>query len=93
MKKVPPFFTQTRPEREFILSLYSRHIFTFTSYIRWLAKAIGAGAEGAQSALQEAYYKSMTLRDAETLALRTLREVMEEKVESNNVEVAAVRTG
>jgi hypothetical protein len=58
-----------------------------------LAKAIGAGSEAAQSALQEAYYKSMTLSEAETLALRTLKEVMEEKVESNNVEVAVVRTG
>ncbi|KAK4526438.1 hypothetical protein GAYE_SCF24G4353 [Galdieria yellowstonensis] len=62
------------------------------TYIRWLAKAIGAGSEAAQSALQEAYYKSMTLSEAETLALRTLKEVMEEKVESNNVEVAVVRT-
>eukprot|EP00871_Galdieria_phlegrea_P002237 jgi/Galph1/3013/GphlegSOOS_G1690.1 len=62
------------------------------TYIRWLAKAIGAGAEGAQSALQESYYKSMTLKEAEVLALRTLKQVMEEKLESNNVEVAAVRS-
>lgn len=60
------------------------------TYVRWKAKAIGAGSEGAQTALQESYSSSMTLQEAETLALRTLKQVMEEKLDGSNVEVAAV---
>ena len=44
------------------------------------AKAIGAGSEGAQSALAEAYSKDMTLEEAEALLLGTLKQVMEEKI-------------
>jgi 20S proteasome subunit alpha 5 len=62
------------------------------TYVRWQAKAIGAGSEGAQTALQESYASSMTLEEAETLALRTLKQVMEEKLDGTNVEVAAVTT-
>eukprot|EP00178_Gracilaria_changii_P000208 TRINITY_DN1021_c0_g1_i10.p1 TRINITY_DN1021_c0_g1~~TRINITY_DN1021_c0_g1_i10.p1 ORF type:complete len:243 (+),score=36.40 TRINITY_DN1021_c0_g1_i10:3429-4157(+) len=60
------------------------------TYVRWKAKAIGAGSEGAQTALQESYSSSMTLQEAETLALRTLKQVMEEKLDGTNVEVAAI---
>lgn len=60
---------------------------TFLSYD---AKAIGAGSEGAQSALQDSYNKSMTLKEAEKLALSVLKQVMEEKISSTNVEIASV---
>lgn len=60
------------------------------TFVRWKAKAIGAGSEGAQTALQEAYSQAMTLEEAETLALRTLKQVMEEKLDVSNVELAAV---
>lgn len=60
------------------------------TYVKWKAKAIGAGSEGAQTALQEAYSKSMTLEEAETLALRTLKQVMEEKLDGTNVELASI---
>lgn len=60
------------------------------TYVKWKAKAIGAGSEGAQTALQESYASSMTLEEAETLALRTLKQVMEEKLDGTNVEIAAV---
>jgi len=43
--------------------------------VRYEAKAIGAGSEGAQTQLQETYSKSMTLKEAETLALNTLKQV------------------
>jgi len=62
---------------------------TFTQYE---AKAIGAGSEGAQTSLQEQYNKSMTLREAQKLALEILRQVMEEKLDANNVELAVVPT-
>lgn len=60
------------------------------TYVKWKAKAIGAGSEGAQTALQESYSSAMTLQEAETLSLRTLKQVMEEKLDGSNVELAAV---
>merc|ERR1712070_1354287 len=60
------------------------------TYVRFEAKAIGSASEGAMSALQESYNKSMTLEEAETLAMKVLKAVMEEKLTSTNVEIAAV---
>lgn len=61
---------------------------TFTKYT---AKAIGAGSEGAQTALEEQYNKSLTLAQAEKMALEILKQVMEEKINSKNVELAVVK--
>ncbi|KAJ9458121.1 Proteasome subunit alpha type-5 [Diplonema papillatum] len=61
------------------------------SYVRYEAKAIGDGME-AQATLQEKYHKSMSLDEAEILAVSILKQVMEEKIKSDNVEVASVRT-
>ncbi|EFX69073.1 proteasome subunit alpha type-5-like [Daphnia pulex] len=60
------------------------------TYVQYDAKAIGSGSEGAQQSLQEAYNKSMTLKSAMKAALTILKQVMEEKLSSTNVEVAAV---
>lgn len=60
------------------------------TYVRYQAKAIGSGSEGAQTALQEQFRKDMTLKEAETLALSTLKQVMEEKVTATNVDICSV---
>eukprot|EP00126_Sphaerothecum_destruens_P011313 Sdes_comp20897_c0_seq1m18037 len=60
------------------------------TFVRFDAKAIGSGSEGAQTALQDSYHKSMTMKEAELLALTVLKQVMEEKVTSINIEVATV---
>eukprot|EP01111_Echinosteliopsis_oligospora_P010344 TRINITY_DN31_c0_g1_i1.p1 TRINITY_DN31_c0_g1~~TRINITY_DN31_c0_g1_i1.p1 ORF type:complete len:248 (-),score=83.83 TRINITY_DN31_c0_g1_i1:72-815(-) len=60
------------------------------TFIQFDAKAIGAGSEGAQTNLQDKYNKSITLKEAEKLALSTLKQVMEEQVTNNNVEMASV---
>merc|ERR1712216_82667 len=60
------------------------------TYVRFEAKAIGSAHEGAQSALQDEYNKSLTLVEAETLAMKVLKQVMKEKLTSTNVEIAAV---
>eukprot|EP00127_Corallochytrium_limacisporum_P005210 Clim_evm27s201 gene=Clim_evmTU27s201 len=60
------------------------------TFFRFDAKAIGSGSEGAQTALQDSYHKSMTLKEAETCALQILKQVMEEKVTDTNVEVACI---
>lgn len=60
------------------------------TFVRYKAKAIGAGSEGAQSNLEESYSEAMTLEEAEVLALSTLKQVMEEKISTDNIELARV---
>jgi 20S proteasome subunit alpha 5 len=60
------------------------------TYTQYKAKAIGAGSEGAQHTLVEEYSEVMTLKEASTLALSILKQVMEDKINSVNVEVAVV---
>ncbi|KAI9357291.1 nucleophile aminohydrolase [Zopfochytrium polystomum] len=60
------------------------------TFTRFDAKAIGSGSEGAQTELQEQYNKSLTLREAEILSLKVLKQVMEEKLNSTNVQLATV---
>merc|ERR1712151_1083505 len=60
---------------------------TFTKY---QAASIGSAQEGATGMLQEQYNQDMTLKEAETLALTTLRQVMEEKLSKENIEVGIV---
>ena len=60
------------------------------TYLQYKAKAIGAGSEGAQATLQDKYRDDMTLQEAEVLACEILKQVMEEKISSVNIEVASV---
>lgn len=57
------------------------------TFLRDSTKAIGSGSEGAQQTLKEEYHSQMTLTDAINLSLNTLKQVMEEKLNSTNVEV------
>merc|ERR1712107_752867 len=59
------------------------------TYLQFDAKAIGSGSEGAQQSLQEAYHKSMTLKEAKS-AFTIPKQVMEEKLNETNVEAARV---
>lgn len=61
------------------------------TYTRFKAAAIGSAADAATSLLVEHFKPEMTLQEAETLALFVLRQVMEEKINSTNVEIAAAR--
>lgn len=63
------------------------------TFIQYDAKAIGSGSEGAQQALQEVYHKSMTLKEACKESLKILKQVMEEKLNATNVEMATVTPG
>lgn len=60
------------------------------TFSKYLAAAIGGAQDGANSMLQEQYDKDMTLAAAQTLALTTLRQVMEEKLSKDNIEVAVI---
>lgn len=37
-----------------------------------------------------AFYRSLTLKEAETLTLRTLKQVMEEKLDAKNVQLSSI---
>jgi len=60
------------------------------TFALYKAKAIGSGGEGAQSTLQEQYSDTMSLEEAEVLALSTLKQVMEDKLTDDNIDVASV---
>mmetsp|Transcript_30915 Transcript_30915/g.100650 ORF Transcript_30915/g.100650 Transcript_30915/m.100650 type:complete len:241 (+) Transcript_30915:87-809(+) len=60
------------------------------TFVQYDAKAIGSGAEGAQSNLQETFRADMTLDEAQVLALSTVKAVMEEKVTNTNIDIATV---
>uniref|UniRef100_A0A8C9GZG3 Proteasome endopeptidase complex n=1 Tax=Piliocolobus tephrosceles TaxID=591936 RepID=A0A8C9GZG3_9PRIM len=58
---------------------------------RFQAASIGSAQEGADLLLQENYNKNMTFEEAEILALTVLRQVMEDKLSSTNVEIASIK--
>ena len=66
---------------------YSWHLDPSGTYTMYNAKAIGSGNEGAQSSLLEVYHKGITMAEAEEKLLIILKQVMEEKLNSTNVEV------
>lgn len=45
------------------------------TYVKYHAKAIGSGSEGAQTALEEAFKPDMSLKEAEVVAVTTLKQV------------------
>ncbi|KAH9256920.1 hypothetical protein BASA81_004741 [Batrachochytrium salamandrivorans] len=66
------------------------HVGPSGSWTQWEAKAIGSGEEGAQAALLEEYKKNLTLDEALKVAMKILKQVMEEKIDDKNVEAATV---
>ena len=60
------------------------------TFFRYDAKAIGSGSEGAQAELQNCYHTSLTLPEAEQVCLKVLKQVMEEKLDAKNVQLASV---
>lgn len=61
------------------------------TYIKCEAKAIGSAAEVAQTTLKEQFRSDMTFKEAETLAVSTLKQVMEEKIAPTNVDIASLK--
>eukprot|EP01026_Neomeris_dumetosa_P036605 TRINITY_DN2956_c0_g1_i4.p1 TRINITY_DN2956_c0_g1~~TRINITY_DN2956_c0_g1_i4.p1 ORF type:complete len:239 (+),score=36.25 TRINITY_DN2956_c0_g1_i4:141-857(+) len=60
------------------------------TYLKFQAKAIGQGSEGANQTIKDRYNKDMTLKEAESLALSILKQVMEDKLTSINVDVVSI---
>lgn len=68
------------------------HVDPSGTQTRFLAHAIGAGSEGAQNALKDHYNKSLTLKEAQKIALQILKDVMEDKISGINVEMCLITT-
>ncbi|KAF6029096.1 PSMA5 [Bugula neritina] len=66
------------------------HLDPSGTFIRYDAKAIGSASEGAQQSLQDVFHKSMNLETAIKEVMKILKQVMEEKLTSKNVELAIV---
>lgn len=62
------------------------------TYTEWQADAIGSGHETAMSTLKEQYHASMSLEEAEKMILQTLKNVMEDPISKDNVEVTVIRS-
>lgn len=62
------------------------------TYTEWQANAIGAGQETAMTTLKEQYHSTMTLVEAEKMILQTLKNVMEDGINRDNVEVTVIRS-
>jgi len=60
--------------------------------VKYLAVAVGAGGESAMSVLNDRYAKSMSLNEAEDLAADILKQVMEDKIDEQNIEMALIST-
>jgi 20S proteasome subunit alpha 5 len=60
------------------------------TYMKYKAKAIGGGADGAQSMLEEDFHDLLTFREAEDLAFKVLKASMEEGVTESNIEFGKV---
>ncbi|KAL7675938.1 hypothetical protein ACOME3_002197 [Neoechinorhynchus agilis] len=60
------------------------------TFIEYKAKAIGSGHEGADDHLKQSYKDDFSLHDATKHSLDILKQVMEDKMTSDNVEVAHV---
>uniref|UniRef100_A0A914CWN5 Proteasome subunit alpha type n=1 Tax=Acrobeloides nanus TaxID=290746 RepID=A0A914CWN5_9BILA len=72
------------------------HLDPSGTYIQCIAKAIGAASDGAEQSLKEELLvedqprENVSLEEAEKIALKILRQVMEEKLTSQNVEIVTV---
>ncbi|VDN56378.1 unnamed protein product [Dracunculus medinensis] len=66
------------------------HLDPSGTFIDCLAKSIGAASDGAEQSLKELYFESISLVEAEKVALTILKQVMEEKLTSSNVEIVVI---
>ena len=62
------------------------------TYFKWQARAIGSGGDTAMTTIKENYHQNMTLAEAEKLVLSTLKQVMEEKISTDNVEMCIIKS-
>ena len=62
------------------------------TYTQWQANAIGSGQETSMTTLKEQYHSNMGLDEAKKMILQTLKNVMEEGISKDNVEMTIIRS-
>ena len=62
------------------------------TYLEWQARAIGSGGDTAMQTIKEKFKRDMSLAEAEALVMQLLKQVMEDKVTVDNVEMCVIRT-
>jgi len=62
------------------------------TFLEWQARAIGSGGETAMGTIKDEYHSNMKIEEAEKLAIKTLKDVMEDKITNENIELAVVTT-
>ncbi|EFP12571.1 CRE-PAS-5 protein [Caenorhabditis remanei] len=67
------------------------HLDPSGTFIDCKAKSIGAASDGAEQNLKEQYHDALTIKEALKMALAILKQVMEEKLNSANVEVVVIK--
>lgn len=60
------------------------------TYLQWKANAIGAGSESAMDELKIHYSETMSIADAEKLVVKILKQVMEDAIDKENVELTVI---
>jgi len=61
--------------------------------VGYLAKGLGSAEEGIENLLEKNYKPNMNLKEAETLALAIMKQVMEDKIKSDNIDLFWLQTG
>lgn len=61
--------------------------------VGFLAKGLGSAEEGIQSLLDKFYRAGLSVAEGEKLALAILKQVMEEKIKNDLVDVFSLKTG
>ena len=59
--------------------------------VGYLAKGLGSAEEGIEGLLEKNYKHDLNLVEAETLALAIMKQVMEEKLKGDNIDVFVLR--
>lgn len=60
------------------------------TFMKYAAKAIGSATEVAQTQLQDEFKRDMNVDEAQLLAVKILKQVMEDKIDAANAQVAVV---
>uniref|UniRef100_A0A914PWJ7 Uncharacterized protein n=1 Tax=Panagrolaimus davidi TaxID=227884 RepID=A0A914PWJ7_9BILA len=66
------------------------HLDPSGTFIDCQAKSIGAASDGAEQNLKEQYHDNMALREALKVAMTILKQVMKDKLTSNNIEIVTI---
>ncbi|XP_029655432.1 proteasome subunit alpha type-5-like [Octopus sinensis] len=66
------------------------HLDPSGNYIEYNAVSIGAGSDGAKEYLIENYNAELSLADSTTMAIRVLKQVMQESISDTNIETSDI---